>query len=269
MVIYDLLPYMCAILLLLLVWQYHRVQVLAGRIQAVDIFDRSGIRMYLFATPDDEQICDSCREVNGMVFLPSRVAKAEFTPLRSPCSEGGRCTLVMVGLYGAWPEASQVVQELRAAGNGGSPHLSFEEMVGLTKGSWQASVSATTDRLAVVMLTALSSEKLDPVAAISGYQQVIQQAEEVRDLPLVVPAYLRLTQLLERYDRTDEAFALIEDFEKRFPQHTTGPYDPKALQRGLLTIKKSHLRTSLHDRAAAAKQRSPRGADSLTPKSFA
>ena len=269
MVFSDLLPYICAILLLLLVWQYHQIQVLSGRIQAVDLFDRSGIRMYLYATPDDEEICESCREVNGMVFLPSTVAKGEFTPLRSPCSNKERCTVVMVGVYGAWPEASQVVRELRAARKEGSLHLSFEELIGLTKGSWQASVSATTDRLAVMMVTALSSEKLDPVAAISGYQQVIQQAEEVRDLPLVVPAYLRLTQLLERYDRTDEAFALIEDFEKRFPQHKTGPYDPKAIQRGRLTIKKSRLRTALNDQAAAAKQRSPRGADSLTTKSSA
>ena len=45
----DFLSHLVGILLLLLVWQYHQMQVLAGRIQAFDIFDRSGIRMFVFA----------------------------------------------------------------------------------------------------------------------------------------------------------------------------------------------------------------------------
>ncbi len=267
MVFADLLPYICAILALLFLWQYYQNQILAGRIQAADISDRSGIRMYLCATPDDEEICESCREVNGMVFLPSRVARREFTPLRAACSNKGRCTIVIVGLYGAWPDASQVLRELRAAGKEGFVHLSFEELVGLTKGSWQASVSAATDRLGVGMLAALCSENEDPEAAASGYREIIQQAQEVHDLPLVVPAYLRLTTLLDRQDHSQEAIALIEDFERRYPQNKTGPYYPNKIQRGLLTIKKSRLRTALPSQPPPIEQTSPSAAEDLTIKS--
>jgi hypothetical protein len=33
------------------------MQIMAGRILAVDIFDRSGIRMYVYVTPHDDHIC--------------------------------------------------------------------------------------------------------------------------------------------------------------------------------------------------------------------
>ncbi len=50
-IIPDILPYLVALLALLVVWQYHQMQVLKGRILAVDIFDRSGVRMYLVRDP--------------------------------------------------------------------------------------------------------------------------------------------------------------------------------------------------------------------------
>ena len=264
----DLWPYICAILALLLIWQYHQNQVLTGRIQAVDIFDRSGIRMYVYATPDDDEICESCREVNGMAFLPSRVARKDFSPRRNPCANKGRCPVVMVGLYGAWQEARQVVQQLRSGEKEGMVQLPVEELIGLTKGNWQGSVSAATDRLSVVMLGALTSEDTDPSAAIAGYQQIIQQAAEVRDLPLVVPAYLRLTDLLDRQGRSSEALGVIEDFEKRFPPNKTGPYYPKGLQRGLLTIKKSHLKTALNYVKSPAAPQSPSDTEAVETKSI-
>ncbi len=266
MVVADVLPYVCAILALLFLWQYHLNKVLTGHIKATDISDRSGIRMYLCATPDDQEICESCREVNGMVFLPSRVARKEFTPLRSPCQNKGRCPIVMVGMYGAWPEARRAVKMLRSAGKEGSLYLPPDEMVGLTKGNWQESVSAATDRLGVRMLAALCSENEDPEAAVSGYREVIQQAREVHALPLVVPAYLRLTTLLERQGHSQEASALIEDFEKRYPQNKSGPYYPNKIQRGLLTIKKSHLRTALPSQAPPTEQTSPSDAHAFTAK---
>ena len=242
----NLWPYVSAILALLLIWQYHKNQILTGRIQAVDIFDGSGIRMYVYATPDDDGICDSCREVNGMVYLPSRVARKDFTPHRSPCTTKGKCTVVTVSLYGAWPEAAKVVTRLRSSGKDGCCHLTLEELVELVKGKWKSTDNAATDRFAVLMLAALGSEKADSDSALTCYAQIIEQAQEVRDVPLVVPAYLRSTELLVRQGRTEDAQAIIEAFEKRYPQGKTGPSQPTRTQRGLMTIEKTRLKTAAH-----------------------
>jgi hypothetical protein len=241
----DLLPYLVGILGLLLLWQYHEKQVLAGRIQAIDIFDRSGIRMYITATPDDDQVCDACRETNGTVFLPSRVADGGYRAHLKPCSNGGKCSPVLVGLYGAWLEARSTLARLRDAKKTGFVRLEPEQFLGLVKGNWEDSVSAATDRLSVIMLVALGAEKVYPDSAMAAYWQVIQQAKEVRDLPLVVPAYLRLADLLSRQGRPDEALAVIQEFEDRYPRHgKSKPYGPKETQRGLMAIKKSRLKTA-------------------------
>ncbi len=243
-VIFSLLPYLCGILGLLLLWQYHQKQVLAGRIQAIDIFDRSGIRMYVFATPDDGLICNACWEANGMVYLPSQVANKDFVPRSGPCANSGRCTIVMAGMYGAWLEARNVVNRLRAAGTPGSLKLSVQELSELLKGNWEQSVSAATDRLAVLMLAALSGEKKNPDAAINAYQLAIREAKEVHALPLVVPAFLRLAEVLMNVERADEAVAVVQEFEERYPREgRTRPYDPTETQRGLMAIKKSRLKT--------------------------
>lgn len=250
-VISNLLPYLCGILGLLLLWQYHEKQVLAGRIQALDIFDRSGIRMYVFATPDDGLICNACWEANGMVYLPSQVANKDFVPRPSPCANSGRCMIVMAGMYGAWLEARNVVYRLRAAGTTGSLKLSVQELSELLKGNWEQSVSAATDRLAVLMLAALSGEKKSPDAAINAYRLAIREAKEVHDLPLVVPAYLRLAEVLMNLSRADEALAVIQEFEERYPREgKTRPYDPTETQRGLMAIKKSRLKTASTGRKA-------------------
>lgn len=244
-VISDLLPYLCGILGLLLLWQYHQKQVLAGRIQAIDIFDRSGIRMYVFAAADDGQICDVCWEANGMVYLPSQVASKDFVPRRGPCANSGRCTIVMAGMYGGWLEARNVIHRLRAAGTKGSLKLSVQELADLLKGNWEQSVSATTDRLSVLMLAALSGEKKNPEAAINAYRLAIREAKEVHDLPLVVPAFLRLGEVLVNLGRTDEAKGVVQEFEERYPRGgKTKPYDPTETQRGLMAIKKSRLKSA-------------------------
>ncbi|NJN36870.1 MAG: hypothetical protein HC794_07205 [Nitrospiraceae bacterium] len=74
----DVTIYLVGILGLLVVWQYYQMQIMAGRILAVDIFDRSGIRMYLYVTPDDDHICEVCAASNGRVYVPSQVAKKIF-----------------------------------------------------------------------------------------------------------------------------------------------------------------------------------------------
>ena len=65
------------------------------------------------------------------------------------------------------------------------------------------------------MLSALVSEKNDPFVSIAGYREVIKHAQEVRDLPLVVPAYLRVTDVLARQGRTDEALEAIDPKRNR------------------------------------------------------
>jgi tetratricopeptide (TPR) repeat protein len=121
----------------------------------------------------------------------------------------------------------------------------------LLKGNWEAGVSAATDRLAVLMLAALSGEKKNPDAAINAYRLAIREAKEVHDLPLVVPAYLRLAEVLVNMSRTDEALALIQEFEARYPREgKTRPYDPTETQRGLIAIKKSRLKTASVGRRA-------------------
>ncbi len=242
----DLWPYVSAILALLLIWQYHQNQILTGRIKAVDIFDGSGIRMYVYATPDDEGTCEACREVNGKAFLPSIVARKDFSPWHTACINTGRCTVVRVGLYGSWPEAARVVQRLRSAGKEGSCHLSFEELVGLIKGKSKATDSAPTDRFAVVMLAALGCEKVDAGSALTCYQQIIQQAQEVRDLPLVAPAYLRSVEILARQGQNEEALALVEQFEKRYREGKSGPNHPTRIQRGMISIEKTRLKTAVN-----------------------
>jgi hypothetical protein len=263
----NVFPYLCAVLALLLVWQYHEKLVLAGQIQAIDIFDRSGVRMYLSATPDDEQICNSCRAAHGRVFLTSTVARKNFTPLRGRCTNSPECTSVLVGLYGAWPEARVVVQRLRAS-TVSSIQLSPEEVRGMLNGQWGRSVSAESDRLAVTMLYALSYEKLNPETAIADYRAVIDQAKEVRHLPLLVPAYLRVTELLARHGRVPEALEVIEQFEKRYARDRIGQYFPKDTQRGLMAIMKSRLSVlGSAKKAAPAAPASPPGLAADAPAS--
>jgi tetratricopeptide (TPR) repeat protein len=240
----DFLPHMVGILLLLLVWQYHQMQVMAGRIQAFDIFDRSGIRMYVFATPQQDQICDSCRAAGGTVFLPTRVAETEFSPLETPCTRSGNCTGALVGLYGAWLEARGVLDRLYADKKQGRLKLSPEELRGLLNGQWERSVGAATDRLGVHMLEALCYETINPDVAIQSYRYVVDQAREIRHLLLLVPAYLRLVDVLGRAGRYEEAIQAIEQFESRFPRTKRARHFPTEAQRGLMSLKKSRLKVA-------------------------
>src|SRR2546425_3806168 len=63
----DILPYLLAILCLTLIWKFHDLQVKAGRIQARAFWERSGVRLFLHATPNDVLACMVCRETTGMV----------------------------------------------------------------------------------------------------------------------------------------------------------------------------------------------------------
>ena len=61
-------------------------------------------------------------------------------------------------------------------------------------------------------------------------------------MPLIVPTYLRLVDLLIGQERTIEALQLIEQFEKRYRDRRPRPYAPTDKQITLMKIKKSSLK---------------------------
>jgi hypothetical protein len=237
----DVTLYLVAILGLLVVWQYYQMQIMAGRILAVDIFDRSGIRMYIYVVPDDNDICEVCAASHGHVFLPSQVAKKKFSPLTGICQRPIPCHGALVGLYGAWLEARGVLEHLRDNVKKGGIQLSSEEVRALVNGQWERYVSADTDRLGVRMIEAFIYEKLNPDVSLEGYRYVVDNAKEVRHLLFLVPAYLRLTQLLLDAGEEAEALETIERFEDRFPTTKRGPHFPSEEQRKIMKSKKAQL----------------------------
>lgn len=237
----DIALYLVAILSLLVMWQYYQMQVMAGRILAVDIFDRSGTRMYIYVTPDDDHLCEVCSGSNGRVYSPTQVAKKGFSPLRGKCKRPTPCPGVLVGLYGGWLEARGVLERLRANLKKGEIQLADEELRAMVNGQWERSISAETDRLGIHMIEALCYEKINQSVSISGYRYVVEDAKEVRHLMLLVPAYLRLVQLLVRAGEGAEALELIERFENRFPTTRRGPHFPTEDQREVMRTRKTHL----------------------------
>jgi hypothetical protein len=237
----DVTIYLVGILGLLVVWQYYQMQIMAGRILAVDIFDRSGIRMYVYVVPDDDHICEVCAASNGRVYLPSQVAKKNFSPLDGRCQRPAPCVGVLIGLYGAWLEARGVLENLRRNIKNGGIQLSAEEVRALVNGQWERCISADTDRLGIQMIEALSYEKINQEIAIQGYRYVVEEAREVRHLLLLVPAYLRLLHLLLRVGEQAEALEMIERFESRFPSTKRGAHFPSEKQRETMKTKKAQL----------------------------
>jgi len=234
-------PYLVAILCLVVMWQYYQIQIMTGRIMAVDIFDRSGIRMYVYVVPEDDDLCEVCSAASGRVFLPSHVAKKGFSPLTGICHRPVPCLGILVGLYGGWSEARGVVERLRASGKKGWIQLSLEELRVVVNGQWEMSISAETDRTGVHMLEAACYEKINHVVSVTGYRFVINEAKEVRHLLLLVPAYLRLALLLVRSGETEEAIEVIERFEARFPTRKRGRHFPTREQRNIMKTRKALL----------------------------
>ena len=237
----DLLMYLIAILVLLLIWQFYKMQVMAGRILAVDIFDRSEIRMYLYATANDGLTCNACSAVNGRVFLPSMITKSDFNPLEKPCMKPTPCTGVLVGLYGAWLEARSTLDQLRSSRKQGYIQLSPQEFREVLDGPWERAVSAETDRLGMYMLSAMTYENSNQDVATVKYGYVIEHAKAIQHLVLLVPAFLRITQLLVRMERWEEALKFIAQFEARFPNSEFESHFPSSKQRELMRVMKVQM----------------------------
>lgn len=237
----DVTVYLMAILGLIVVWQYYQMQIMAGRILVVDIFDRSGIRMYVYVTPNDDHIYEVCAASNGRVFLPSQVAKKRFSPHTEKCQRPLPCIGVLVGLYGAWLQARGILEHLRNNGKKGGIQLSPEEVRALVNGQWERCISADTDRLGIHIIEALSYGKINPEVSIESYRYVINEVKEVRHLMFLVPAYLQLMKLLLLTGEEAEALETIERFDARFPSTKRGPHFPSDEQREIMKMKKVQL----------------------------
>ena len=233
----DVVPYFLAILGLLVLWEVHAIQVRAGRIQAVDFWNRSGIRMFIHATPSDAAACSVCRGANGMVLLPSVAAKKKFTPLPSPCANPSGCRCLLIGLYGGWREAMSVLASVKEAG--GTLWLSEEELEGLFQGDWQKAPGASVDQVSVRLLQALRDEERNAERAIESYRFVIERARSERDTPFQIPSYFRLSDLLERRGRPEEALPVVEQFLKTYDRNSRFSADRSDL--AMMTARRTRL----------------------------
>jgi hypothetical protein len=233
--------YLCGILALLGLWFFHHMQVRSGRIQAVDLFDRSVVRFYLYVLPDDRPSCPVCAQAHGRVFPPSVVGKIGFSPTDGPCSGGVPCQGLLIGLYGGWLEARDLVSRLQQASKRHPVRLSTEELCALIKGAWSKSISADTDRISMRVLEGWCLGKGDQAAALEGLQYVVERTKEARHLSFIVPASFRRIDLLLKAGRDDEARLAIEQFERRFPPDRQDVDGPSFAQRKMLQEMKSLL----------------------------
>jgi len=232
-------PYLLGVLGLFLIWKFHDMQVKAGRIQAKDFWERSGVRMFLRATPGDVQACLACRESTNFVFSPTLVTSKKFTPQDKPCSNPAGCRCLMVGFFGGWSEAREVLARLKE--QGGQLRLSDEDLKNFLETAKTARAGASADRMSLRMLNALQAEGSNPETAIEHYRYVLDHAEEDRDLSFMVPACLRLSELLEKKGRAEESLPLIERCLKDYGEKKKGPGAPTEVQRVALKTRHSFL----------------------------
>ena len=233
--------YLAAIVALLGLWLFHQIQVRSGRIQAIDLFDRSVVRFYLYVLPEDRPSCPVCARAHGRVFLPSAVVKVGFSALDGSCTGTVPCQGVLIGLYGGWAEARHVVSRMPKSSKQNPIRLSSEELYALAKGDWGKSISADTDRINMHLLEGWCFGETDHAAAIEGLRYVVDRAKESRHRAYIVPASLRLMELLLKAGREDEARLAIEQFEARFSTERPDVDGPTFAQRKVLQEMKSRL----------------------------
>jgi hypothetical protein len=237
----ELMPYLLGVLGLLMTWELHDLEVRAGRIKALDISNPAAIRtwlrgyartnLYVHATPNDSDACEACRKADHMSFAPTLVQGDKFAPLASPCVNPAGCRCVLIGLVGGWPAAATFSGRLGRRDDA-IDRLTDKEMTELIKTGLAA--GSGSDRLGIYLLEALRAEGPTPQFAISRYRRLILSAKEDGDHPFVVPAYLRLSDLLERTGRSTEALDVLDDFYTTFGAKK-GPHSPTTAQ-SILTL---------------------------------
>lgn len=237
----EYVPYLLAVLGLLFVWQLHHMQVVAGRIEAKSFWDKSGTRLFLQVTPEDEHTCQACREANGAAVLPSVAARNSFAPLsRGHCTNPAGCRCQLIGLHCSWPQSQRLLSQVMSS-TSKQVKLSHDKLEALLKVAWDESPKARVDLVAVSMIEAIRAEGKDQVKAVSKYRKVVDQAKTDRDLELVLPAYFRMLDILERGERAKEALDVIDRLEKHFSPKRNGRHRPTPAQMETLSLRKTRL----------------------------
>ena len=250
----EMMPYLLGVLGLLMTWELHDLEVRAGRIKALDISNPAAIRtwlrsyactnLYVHATPNDPDACEACRKADHLIFAPALVQGEKFDPLASPCVNPAGCRCVLIGLVGGWPAAATLSRRLGRRDDA-IDRVTDTEMTELIKTGIVA--GSGSDRLGIYLLEALRAEGPTPQFAISRYRRLIISAKEDGDHPFVVPAYLRLSDLLERTGRSTEALDVLDDFYTTF-RTKKGPHSPTAAQSILtLSARRARLLRKLRD----------------------
>jgi hypothetical protein len=235
------------ILGLLLAWRHHQQKLQAGLITPVDLLNPSGIQWYLYAVPDDPDVCSSCRDAHGTVFLARAVTHPGFTPPAARCSTHEKCLGVFLSFSNGWLEASDLVAQLRVA-KAESRRLSQNELNRLVAVEWQND-TGKLDRAGIHLLSGFLRERSLPLQAIRSYGAVLEQATLPRDQALLMSAYMRLAGLLARRGNPRKAIQVIEHFEKRVARADAGTFTPTGKQRRALSTMKPYL-YALIDREA-------------------
>jgi hypothetical protein len=145
----------------------------------------------------------------------------------------------MVGLYGGWAQALSALAAAKK--NGGKTRLNDAELKALLDKSSDARAGASADRISLRMLNALRAEGSQAETAIEHYRYILSHAEEDRDLALMVPTYLRLSELLEKSGKASEALDLVEQCLRDYGEKKKGPDAPTDAQRAALNTRKSLL----------------------------
>ena len=251
----DFIPYFLSVLGLLLIWQLHDVQVQAGRVDAMDFWVLSGIRMFLYGTPCDSSACQRCRSAQGSVFLPSFVASKHFRGQIPKCSNPIGCRCLLIGVYGAWPEAERARKQLKV--NRMKIELSDEQLHSMVEGGKSRRAGFSADRISLILLEAMQMEKTDPKGAINRYRFVVEEAREKRDLAFVISAYLRLSDLLESVGEDQEAYEVVSNFLERYTRKRRRrrgrqllrgePYRPTEGQVAMMSTRRTRLEASIGD----------------------
>lgn len=95
--------------------------------------------------------------------------------------------------------------------------------------------------MTIQMLVGMHKEKNEPEESIVLYQDILTRAAGARDLRLVVPAYLRLSEILEKRGKLTEAMQVTQQFEKRFAKPKKVFYYPSGEQRWVMATRKTRI----------------------------
>jgi predicted negative regulator of RcsB-dependent stress response len=112
------------------------------------------------------------------------------------------------------------------------------------EGAQAQPAGAMVDQISLTALEAVRAEGRNLDQAIEHYHFVIEHAANERDQAFLVPAYLRLADLLEQRARLDEALTLVDQFFSK-QADMQPPHAPTDAQRSQMSLRKTRLMAAL------------------------